>query len=212
MLVMAALVLGQAPWSHRLLVAAAWLMPLPAGIVVGFLRIREMRSRQDPPMGREAAQLLEVVAALQAGQPLRSALTCLSPTVSRLVAVGADTDRLAQAVGEALGEHGDEASAAVRLLDHAGGPAVGVFSQLAAQATETVRIRREVRAAVAAPVLQGVVIGGAPLTTLVYLLASGEFGRTFSASPAHAVSVSVGAAMTVVGVIWVGIIVRKALP
>lgn len=212
MLVMAALLLGDAPWMHRVLVAAAWLAPIPVAVVVLVLVLRAVRTRPASPMGREAALLVGVVSSLQSGQPLRPALATLSPVVSRLVATGAGTDELAAAVGSVLEEHGTEAAAAVRLLDRAGGPAAGVFAQLAAQAADVVRVRREVRAAVAAPVLQGVVVGGAPLVTLGYLVVSGRFVEMFAQSPAHAVSVTAGAAMTILGVGWVAMVVRKALP
>lgn len=212
MLVVTALVLGEVPWTHRLVVGASWLFPIPAALAVVFLMIRGLRRHESQPMGSEAAALLDVVASLQSGSPLRPALTTLSPAVERQVAAGAPTDHLANVVGTSLEEHGIETAAAVRLLDRAGGPAVGVFGQLAAQAAESVRIRREVRAAVAAPVLQGIVVGGAPLCTLVYLIISGQLGRTFALSSAHAISVTAGAAMTVVGAAWVAWIVRKALP
>lgn len=212
MLVIAALLLGEAPWAHRLVVGAAWLFPVPAAVVVVFLMIRGLRRREAQPMGVEAAALLDVVASLQSGNPLRTALASLSPAVDRQVAAGTPTEQLADAVAGSLDEHGVETAAAVRLLDRAGGPAVGVFAQLAAQAAESVRIRREVRAAVAAPVLQGVVVGGAPLGTLLYLVVSGQLGRTFALSAAHAISVTAGAVMTVAGVCWVGWIIRKAIP
>lgn len=212
MLVIAALLLGEVPWVHRVVLAAAWLFPIPAGVVVSFLMVRALRRREHQPMGRDAAALLDVVASLQSGSPLRTALASLSPAVDRQVTAGVSTDRLADAVAESLDEHGVETAAAVRLLDLAGGPAVGVFAQLAAQAAESVRIRREVRAAVAAPVLQGIVVGGAPLCTLLYLILSGKLGDTFALSPAHAISVTAGALMTLAGTCWVGLIVRKAIP
>lgn len=212
MLVVTALVLGDAPVTHRIVVGAAWLFPIPAALFVVLLVIRGLRRDDSQPMGTEAAAMLDVVASLQSGNPLRNALATLSPAVDRQVAAGAPTDQLADAVAGSLDELGVETAAAVRLLDRAGGPAVGVFAQLAAQAAESVRIRREVRAAVAAPVLQGIVVGGAPLCTLIYLVVSGQLGRTFSLSSAHAISVSAGAVMTVAGAAWVGWIVRKAVP
>lgn len=212
MLVIAALLLGEAPWAHRVVLAVAWLFPMPAAVVVSALMVGALRRREHQPMGADAAALLDVVASLQSGHPLRTALAPLSPAVDRQVTAGAPTDRLADAVAESLDEHGLEAAAAVRLLDRAGGPAVGVFAQLAAQAAESVRIRREVRAAVAAPVLQGIVVGGAPLCTLLYLILSGQLGDTFALSPAHAVSVTAGALMTLAGTCWVGLIVRRAIP
>ena len=212
MLVVAALVLGDVPWTHRLVVGVAWLFPIPAAAVVVSLMIRGLRRHETQPMGPEAAALLDVVASLQSGSPLRSALATLSPAVDRQVTAGAPTGRLAEAVAGSLDELAVEAAAAVRLLDRAGGPAVGVFAQLAAQAAEGVRIRREVRAAVAAPVLQGVVVGGAPVCMLLYLIISGQLGRTFGISSAHAISVSAGAVMTLTGACWVAWIVRKAIP
>lgn len=212
MLVVTALVLGDVPLTHRLVVGAAWLFPIPAALFVVVLMIRGLRRDDSQPMGAEAAAMLDVVASLQSGNPLRTALATLSPAVDRQVAAGAPTDQLADSVAGSLDELGVETAAAVRLLDRAGGPAVGVFAQLAAQAAEGVRIRREVRAAVAAPVLQGIVVGGAPLLTLLYLVVSGQLGRTFALSSAHAISVSAGAVMTVAGAAWVGWIVRKAVP
>lgn len=212
MLIVTALVLGEVPLTHRLVVGAAWLFPIPAALFVVLLMIRGLRRDDSQPMGTEAAAMLDVVASLQSGHPLRTALATLSPAVDRQVAAGAPTERLADAVAGSLEELGVETAAAVRLLDRAGGPAVGVFAHLAAHAAESVRIRREVRAAVAAPVLQGVVVGGAPLCALLYLVVSGQLGTTFALSSAHAISVSAGAAMTVAGAAWVGWIVRKAIP
>lgn len=212
MILLPAVLLGTAPWAHRVALAAALLAPIPTLVVLAFFALRARRDVTRPVMGEDAAALLEARAALQAGRTLREALAGMSPEIDRLVTVGASTDVLAEAVSGALGSHGHLAGAAVRLLDRAGGPAAPVIEELAAQATETMRVRRELRAAVAAPVLQGIIVGGAPLGVLVFLLASGGFGRTFASSPAHAVVVSIGAVLTVVGVAWVGFIVKRAVP
>ena len=212
MIALGAVLLGDVPWSHRVLLAGAWLFPIPFAFAVGVLVFRNWKRNEEPPMGREAEALLGVVAALESGYPLRSALEGLSPAAARQVEVGAPTERLAVAVRQSLGEYGAAAASAVRLLDRAGGPAAAVFAQLAARAAETMRVRREVRAAVAAPILQGIVVGGMPLLALVHMVVTGRFARTFSASTAHAVSVSVGALLTVLGVCWVAWVVRKAFP
>lgn len=212
MILLPAVLVGNVPWSHRAVVAGAMVAPIPMLLILGVLGLRARRAQPVTAMGEEAAGLLGVLASLQAGHTLRSSLTGLSSEVDRLVTVGASTDLLSEGVERALGDQGRVAGAAVRLLDRAGGPAVPVFEELAAQAAETERIRRELRAAVAAPVLQGVIIGGAPLAVLLFLVVSGGFGRIFTSSPAHALTVSAGAAMTVVGVGWVFAIVRKALP
>lgn len=204
--------LGTAPWVHRAVVAGAVLLPLPTAVVIAVLVVRQRRPESRAVIGPEATALLSVLASLQAGRTLRTALIGMSEEIDRLVTVGASTDALASAVQRALPEQGAMASAAVRLLDQAGGPASPVISELAAQATENARVRRELRSAVAAPVLQGVIVGGAPLAVLVYLVASGGFGETFAASPAHAITVSAGAVMTVAGVGWVLAIVRRSMP
>jgi Flp pilus assembly protein TadB len=207
-----AVLLGTAPWSHRVALAAALVAPIPALVVLVVCVLRARKDVARPVMGEDAAALLEVRAALQAGRTLREALADVSPEIARLVTVGASTDALADAVSHVLGSQGHLAGAAVRLLDRAGGPAAPVIEELAAQATETMRVRRELRAAVAAPVLQGVIVGGAPLGVLLSLLVSGGFGRTFASSPAHAVVVSAGALLTVVGAAWVVFIVKRAVP
>lgn len=212
MILLPAILVGDVPWTHRAVVAGALVAPLPMLLILGVLSLRSRRGQPVAAMGEEAAGLLGVLASLQAGHTLRAALSGLSNEVDRLVTVGASTGALAAALERALGDQGRVAGAAVRLLDRAGGPAVPVFEELAAQAAETERIRRELRSAVAAPVLQGLIIGGAPLAVLVFLVASGELTRIFTSSPAHALTVSAGAAMTVVGVTWVVAIVRKALP
>lgn len=212
MILLPAVLLGTAPWAHRLTLAAALLAPVPTLAVLAVVALRARKDITRPVMGEDAAALLEIRAALQAGRTLREALAGVSPEIDRLVTVGASTGALADAVTRALGSQGHLAGAAVRLLDQAGGPAAPVIEELAAQATETMRVRRELRAAVAAPVLQGVIVGGAPLGMLVFLLVSGGFGRTFASSSAHAVVVSAGAVLTVVGVAWVAFIVRRALP
>lgn len=209
----AAVLLGDAPWSHRLVLAGALTWPLPTLAVLVALAYRSIRRDTGrPAMGAEASKLLEVLASLQSGHTLRTALASISPDVDRLVRVGASTDDLARAVGTALGELAPTAAVAVRLLDRAGGQAAPVVGELAAQATESVRIRRELRAAVAAPVLQGVLVGGAPLVALGWLIASGNFADRLTASPAHAASVLAGSVMTVTGAVWVAAIIRKALP
>ncbi|MEX2422613.1 MAG: hypothetical protein WD990_01420 [Acidimicrobiia bacterium] len=212
MILLPAVLLGTVPWTHRVAVAGALMAPIPTLAVLAVFALRARKDFARPVMGEDAAALLEVRAALQAGRTLREALAGLSPEIDRLVTVGASTDALADAVSRALGSEGHLAAAAVRLLDQAGGPAAPVIEELAAQATETMRVRRELRAAVAAPVLQGVIVGGAPLGVLVFLLASGGFGRTFASSSAHALVVSAGAVLTVVGVAWVTFIVRRAVP
>ena len=212
MILLPAVLLGTAPWSHRAALAAALVAPVPTLVVLVVVVIRARKDVTRPVMGEEAAALLEARAALQAGSTLREALGGISPDIDRLVTVGASTEVLAEAVSGALGSQGHLAGAAVRLLDRAGGPAGPVIEELAAQATETMRVRRELRAAVAAPVLQGVIVGGAPLSVLLYLLGSGGFGRTFASSPAHALVLSAGAVLTVVGVVWVLFIVKRAVP
>lgn len=212
MILLPAVLLGTAPWSHRVALGAALVAPLPTLVVLSVILLRGRKDRARPAMGEEAATLLEVRAALQAGRTLREALGEVSPEIGRLVAVGASTDALAEAVAQALGSQGHLAGAAVRLLDRAGGPAAPVIEELAAQATETMRVRRELRAAVAAPVLQGVIVGGAPLGVLLSLVITGGFARTFASSTAHAVVVSVGAVLTVAGASWVVFIVKRAVP
>ena len=212
MILLPAVLLGTVPWAHRVAVAAAMVAPIPTLAVLAIVALRARKNMPRPVIGEDAAALLEARAALQAGRTLREALAGMSPEIDRLVIVGASTDVLAEAVARALGSQGHLAGAAVRLLDQAGGPAGPVIEELAAQATETMRVRRELRAAVAAPVLQGVIVGGAPLGVLVLMLASGGFGRTFMSSPAHAVVVSTGAVLTVVGVAWVAFIVKRAVP
>jgi Flp pilus assembly protein TadB len=213
MILIPALFVGEAPWMHRLVLAGALVVPLPTAFVLAALLLRDR-----PPadarsaMGQEASVLLEVLASLQAGRTLRTALAGMSYETERCVVIGASSDDVARAVRRALPEQGVVAAAAVRLLDQAGGPAAAVIQELATQATETERIRRELRSAVAAPVLQGVIVGGAPLLVLAHLVVSGGFGETFSTSPAHAVTVSAGAVMTVIGVGWVGAIVRRSMP
>jgi Flp pilus assembly protein TadB len=212
MILLSAVLLGTAPWSHRAVLAAALVAPIPTLAVLVVVALRARKHVTRPVMGEEVAALLEARAALQAGRTLREALAGVSPEIDRLVAVGAPTEALAEAVSHALGTQGQLAGAAVRLLDRAGGPAGPVIEELAAQATETMRVRRELRAAVAAPVLQGVIVGGAPLSVLLFLLVSGGFGRTLGSSPAHALVVSAGAVLTVVGVVWVLFIVKRAVP
>lgn len=212
MILLPAVLLGDAPLLHRALVAGALYAPIPTVVVVGLLLTRVRRRKVRPVLGVDAAALLGVLASLQAGATLRSGLASLSPEVDRLVAVGSSTAALADAVARALPEQGSVAAAAVRMLDRAGGPAAPVLEELAAQASETMRIRREVRAAVAAPVLQGAIVGGAPLVVLISLVVTGGFARNLAASAAHAVTVTAGALMTVLGVAWVVAIVRKAMP
>ncbi|HVR32734.1 MAG TPA: hypothetical protein VMS74_08490 [Acidimicrobiia bacterium] len=212
MILLPAVLLGNAPLVQRALVAGALFAPIPTIVVVGLLLTRARRRRVRPVLGVDGAALLGVLASLQAGATLRSGLASLSSEVDRLVAVGASTAALADAVDRALPEQGSVAAAAVRLLDRAGGPAVPVLEELAAQAAETMRIRREVRAAVAAPVLQGAIVGGAPLVVLISLVVTGGFARNLATSAAHAVTVTAGAVMTVLGVGWVVAIVRKAMP
>lgn len=212
MILLPAVLLGSAPWAHRVTLAAALVAPVPTLAVLAVFAFRARKDITRPVMGEDAAALLEARAALQAGRTLREALAGISPDIDRLVAVGASTDVLAEAVSRALGSQGHLAGAAVRLLDQAGGPAAPVIEELAVQATETMRVRRELRAAVAAPVLQGVIVGGAPLGVLVFLFASGGFARTFASSPAHAVVLSAGAVLTVVGAAWVAFIVKRAVP
>ena len=211
-LLLPALLVGSVPTIHRFVMAAALLAPLPTLLALGLVIARTRRNADTSVMGDEAAALLDVLGSLRAGETLRSSLAGLSEEVGRTVRVGATTDALAGAVGRALGDQGEIAAAAVRLLDEAGGPAAPVIEELAAQATETVRIKRELRAAVAAPVLQGVIVGGAPLAVLVRLVVSGGFGRIVTTSSAHAIVAFAGAAMTLVGVGWVIAIVRKAMP
>ena len=211
-LLVPAFVFGSVPWSHRALLAGAMVLPVHTALGLGLILLRRRPRAVRPVIGTEANALLEVLAALQAGRTLRTALAGMSDEIDRLVAVGASTGALASAVERALPVQGQVAAAAVRLLDHAGGPASPVVSELAAQSAETARVRRELRAAVAAPVLQGVIVGGAPLVALVLMIVSGSFGETFAKSPAHAITVSAGAAMTVVGVGWVLAIVRRSMP
>ena len=212
MILLPAVLLGDAPLVHRALVAGAFFAPIPTLVALGLLLTRALRRRARPVLGVDAAALLGVLASLQAGATLRSGLASLSSEVDRLVAVGASTTALADAVARALPEQGSVAAAAVRMLDRAGGPAAPVLGELAAQAAETTRIRQELRAAVAAPVLQGVIVGGAPLVVLIWLVVTGGFARNLATSAAHAVTVTAGAVMTVLGVAWIVAIVRKALP
>lgn len=212
MMIVPAVLLGETHWLHRVVVVGAFIAPLPTLVFLAAAVAKRTRRGDSAIVGEEAAALLEVLASLQSGQTLRTALAGMSPEIDRLVTVGASSEALADAVARALDEQGAVAGAAVRLLDRAGGPAAPVIEELAAQATETMRIRRELRAAVAAPVLQGVIVGGAPMAVLIFMIASGGFGKTFAASPAHAITVSVGAVMTVVGVGWVLAIVKRALP
>jgi Flp pilus assembly protein TadB len=212
MIVLPVLLVPGVPWLHRALLAGALLAPIPTALVVGLVVTRLYRRQERPVVGQEASALLAVVAALQAGRTLRVALAGLSPELDRLIAVGAATDAIAEAVERSLPEQGAMAAAAVRLLDLAGGAASPVMEELVAQAAETSRVRRELRAAVAAPVLQGVIVGGAPLAALVIMIVGGGFAETFATSAAHAVTVSVGAVVTVVGVCWVVAIVRRSMP
>jgi Flp pilus assembly protein TadB len=209
---LAALLVPGVPWSHRAVLVAALVAPLPTALLIFVLALRRDRSADRSVVGPEAATLLEVVASLQAGRTFRTALAGMSAEVERLVEVGASTESLAGSVRRALPEQGRMAAAAVRLLDVAGGPAAPVMEELATQATETARVQRELRSAVAAPVLQGVIVGGAPLAMLFYLIFSGGFAENLAVSPAHAITVSVGAVLTVIGVCWVVVIVRGSTP
>jgi Flp pilus assembly protein TadB len=209
---LAALLVPGVPWSHRAVLVAALVAPLPTALLIFVLVLRRDRSADRGVVGPEAATLLEVVASLQAGRTFRTALAGMSAEVERLVEVGASTESLAGSVRRALPEQGRMAAAAVRLLDVAGGPAAPVMEELATQATETARVQRELRSAVAAPVLQGVIVGGAPLAMLFYLIFSGGFAENLAVSPAHAITVSVGAVLTVIGVCWVVVIVRGSTP
>lgn len=212
MILLPAVLIGSAPWAHRVVVAGAVIAPFPTALLLAWLGVRARRDSGKPVLGPEATALLDVLAALKAGRTLRSSLAGLSEELGRLVAVGASTESLSRAVLRALPTHGAIAAAAVRLLDEAGGPAIPVIEELVTQAAETDRVRRELRSAVAAPVLQGALVGGAPLAVLVALVAGGGFTRALTASPAHAAVVLVGTLMTVVGCVWVTAIVRRSMP
>lgn len=215
MIVVPVLLVPDVPVVQRAAVAAAMIAPFPTGLVVAVLAlitVRRAGATRRTATGPEAGCLLSLVAAIQSGSTLRAALAGVSPEAGRLVAVGASTDDLAAAIGRALPEHGRMASAAVRLLDRAGGPAAPVMAELASQASDTSRVRRELRAAVAAPVLQGIFVGGAPLVVLIHLVFSGRFAEIVAVGPAHAVAVGGGTVMTLVGVAWVAAIVRRSMP
>lgn len=212
MILVSAVLVGSAPWAHRVVVAGALVAPVPTALALLWFGVRARRHEERPALGAEALALLDVLAGLKAGRTLRSSLAGLSGQTGRLVAVGAPTEALAASVASALPTHGPMAAAAVRLLDEAGGPAIPVMEELATQAAEMDRVRRELRSAVAAPVLQGVLVGGAPLAVLVWLVVSGGFARAVTATPAHAVVVVAGAVMTLAGAVWVAAIVRRSMP
>jgi hypothetical protein len=207
-----AVLIGSAPWTHRVVVAGALIAPIPTAVALAWLGIRGRRDEGKLVLGADAVALLDVLSGLMAGRTLRASLAGLSEELERLVAVGGPTEALAQAVVRALPNHGTIAAAAVRLLDEAGGPAIPVVEVLAAQAADTDRVRRELRSAVAAPLLQGILVGGAPLVVLVWLIVGGGFARALTASPAHAAVVVGGTVMTVAGSVWVTAIVRRSMP
>lgn len=159
----------------------------------------------------ESTGLLEVAGALRSGRTLRSVVADLSPEARRVVDVGASPAAVARVVGSAFPNVRRAATAATAILDTNGGPAAPVFEELALQASEEANVRREVRAAVAAPVLQGVVLVAIPLIGLLRSIATGALWEVIGRSPAHAGLVSVGVALVAAGSLWVVLVIRGAL-
>lgn len=196
----------------RLLLVGSFVAPIPTAVAVSLLVARSWTHHGPDGSDAATALLLDVAAGLRSGRTLRECVSSVHVDVARLVAIGADPEPIGAALARRVPRHGDMVSAAFEILDTAGGPAASVFEELAVQTAEDERVRREVRAAVAAPVLQGVILGGAPVVVVIQMVASGRMGDVIARSSAHAISVAAGVVLTAVGVVWVWRIVRKALP
>lgn len=196
---------------ERAVLVAALVLPLPAVVGIGALVVRS-RVVDRPARADESVELLEIAGALRAGRTLRSVVSQSSPAAERVVATGGSSAALADAVAPAFPRTGRAVAAACAILDESGGPAAPVFEELAVQAAEEENVRREVRAAVAAPVLQGLVLVGIPVVGLVRAIMTGDLVETMSRSTVHAGLVTVGMVLVLVGSAWVLAVVRRALP
>lgn len=212
MTVVASMVAVLAPGGRRIdraFLLAALVAPLPTALVVAVLAVRA--ARRGDVTDTDTNHLTEIASGLRSGRTLRDCVAAVDPEVARLVEVGAGSHAVAAALGHVIPRRSDAIAAAFVMLDESGGPAAEVFEELAVQSSEEARVRRELRAAVAAPMLQGVVLAGIPVVILLHMLVAGRVGAVVSRSSVHAASVGLGALFTVLGVVWVWWILRRAV-
>lgn len=200
---------GGVPWQLLAVATTASMWPFPsAAAMLGLLAFQIRSQRDGVAVSPEARWLLGVASDLRAGQSLRMALhaACSSrpgegmAETMRLIEAGRPTPVLADELGRALGPVGPMVAAAVRLSAVTGGAAAALFEELATQVMQAEDLRRELRAAVAPVLAQGVIVGGVPLTVVAWMAASGRLLSLLSAGPVEAAVVVTGLALVLSGV------------
>lgn len=182
------------------LALGALALPAPTAIVTAVLLLVGRPARPEPP----SVRLAELAASSRAGATLRDSVARVLPDRSaRLLRAGSPWEQVSEDIDHAFGVHGPAVRTAVSLLSRHGGPAAGVFAELASRAVVDEMLESERSAGAAPGVAQAVVIGGIPAAVLVHAAVTGRFARLADLGSAGAVLAWGGAAATVTGAVVV---------
>lgn len=175
--------------------------------------------RANPRSSREGlvARWLRIAAGeLRAGTSLRAAIVAAvsaSPElglerVARLAGAGRPFTEVSQALSEGNGM--EAVAAVVSVAGSTGGSVVTVLEMLAAEAADEASLQSEKRSLTVAARWSIGLVGGFPLVVLAVQTGRGELGKMLADGPIPAAMVIIGVTLLVLGLITVGLLLRRA--
>ena len=176
-----------------------------------------VRSRAANRSDDEAALLRALSAELRSGASLRPALAEASQSVPaldlaasvRLATAGMPMGSVGAELEGALPENGRLVAAAFRLSSWSGARVAAVFENLASRAAAAADLRRERGAATVQARLSAAIVGVAPLTLSVLLFATGRVSIPSGVGAFGVAVVGLGLSLEVIGLVIVGVIIRR---
>jgi Flp pilus assembly protein TadB len=207
-LIIAGALAARVPVIVVAILAAVLFAPMPL-VVIGFVCLAPVvwrRGRSRTRAHAESVFLRGVAAELRAGATLRMAMGAAADRTPELelsewvraAAAGWPLAELSMGLRRTLPVSGRAAAAAVEFASGSGGSASEVFSSLAAQTDEAIALDRERRLASSQARLSALVVGGAPLPVLGWLLARGTLADLL-ASRAGVLLLGAGLALVAIG-------------
>lgn len=196
-------------WWRALVIAAVLMAPAP---VAGVLLIHAWRGRRRRSV--EGAVFCDAVSAeLRAGATVRAAVEAAGRAVGaeRLVAVarsGTSPQGLASEVAERFPEVGGELREVLSRGDGLGVAPAALFDEIATLALAQAEVAAEVAAASAPARATALVLLGAPLLAVAWVLGSGGLGA-YLAHPVQRSAALVGLVLVGLGVTLSVIVVRR---
>ncbi len=191
--------------------------PLLVAPVLGLTAAHAIRAASDNPHDdAEGAFLRAIAAELQGGATLRVALAAATERApelaldewARRVVAGRPLAALADQLRHHLPATGRRTAAALVLASTFGGASVAVFQGLGQQAADAAALRRERSAATAQVRLSVMVVAGAPIVLMVWLVGTGAIGDLAATSTGRLI-LGIGTGLELVGLVVVIVMVRR---